>query len=235
MINLLHTINSIAAREQPQELSPQHIWRPELEDQIEQLQGLLQTTNEKQTTAVLTLIAALHLRNDSLHTSHSYAQQIEHDQTGAYWHGIMHRMEEDYWNAKYWFRRAGNHPVAAVIAKRAAQYMLGKNIPDLLKHMNQYGSEQDAQNLPVENHSSQNVITSFDPAFSRVLQSYTSGNWNSSSFTDLVEMYTGSTQATSATLFGESKQLLCTLLTDLQQIEITALFEFTLKQLQWNE
>ena len=30
---------------------------------------------------------------------------------GEYWHGIMHRMESDAYNAGYWFRRVGRHPV----------------------------------------------------------------------------------------------------------------------------
>ncbi|GAA4862737.1 hypothetical protein GCM10023310_47670 [Paenibacillus vulneris] len=54
--------------------------------------------------------AGLHLLNENLDKSHSLSQEI-HNPTGSYWHGIMHRMEGDYSNAKYWFRQAGAHPV----------------------------------------------------------------------------------------------------------------------------
>ena len=55
-------------------------------------------------------LSALWLRNDFLDESHQISQSIE-TATGSYWHGIMHRREPDFSNAKYWFRRVGSHPI----------------------------------------------------------------------------------------------------------------------------
>jgi hypothetical protein len=55
-------------------------------------------------------ISGLWLRHGFLAESHTVSQGIP-TQSGSYWHGIMHRREPDYENAKYWFRRVGNHPV----------------------------------------------------------------------------------------------------------------------------
>jgi len=40
---------------------------------------------------------------------------------GFYWHGIMHRMEGDTYNAGYWFRRVGRHPVYPALHREAAR------------------------------------------------------------------------------------------------------------------
>ena len=61
------------------------------------------------------LKAALWLYVDELDKSHRLAQQIE-DQTGSYWHGIMHRREGDFSNSHYWFNKVGQHPAMALIA-----------------------------------------------------------------------------------------------------------------------
>lgn len=53
-------------------------------------------------------VAALWLVHDFLDESHAVSQGID-SPTGAFWHGIMHRREGDYSNAKYWFRRVGRH------------------------------------------------------------------------------------------------------------------------------
>jgi hypothetical protein len=55
-------------------------------------------------------IAGVWLVHDFLDESHRISQNIE-TPTGAFWHGVMHRREGDFANAKYWFRRAGAHDV----------------------------------------------------------------------------------------------------------------------------
>ena len=64
--------------------------------------------------------AALWLYHDFLPESHRLSQQLD-GADGSYWHGLMHRREGDFSNAKYWFRRVGAHPVFdAVIAAAGA-------------------------------------------------------------------------------------------------------------------
>lgn len=52
--------------------------------------------------------SALFLYFSALDESHKISQNIA-STTGSYLHGIMHRQEPDYANAKYWFRRTGRH------------------------------------------------------------------------------------------------------------------------------
>lgn len=48
--------------------------------------------------------ALLYLRIGMMEPAHSNVQDAQRS-IGAYIHGVLHRMEGDYWNAKYWFDR----------------------------------------------------------------------------------------------------------------------------------
>lgn len=55
-------------------------------------------------------IAGMWLVHDFLDESHTISQNVD-TPSGSFWHGVMHRREGDFSNAKYWFRRVGQHPV----------------------------------------------------------------------------------------------------------------------------
>ena len=64
-------------------------------------------------------LAGLWLWFDHLDESHSLSQEI-HTPEGSFWHGIMHRREGDFANAKYWFAKVRRHPVHWALAETAA-------------------------------------------------------------------------------------------------------------------
>jgi hypothetical protein len=63
-------------------------------------------------------LAGVWLYHDFFDESHEISQAIE-TPTGGYWHGILHRREPDYDNARYWFRRVGGHPVFPLLDHQA--------------------------------------------------------------------------------------------------------------------
>jgi hypothetical protein len=79
------------------------------------------------------LKAALFQIHDFLDESHQLSQSIEGEGKhldGDYWHAIMHRREPDDSNAKYWFRRAGRHPVFETLAHAAEKVFNECNSPE---------------------------------------------------------------------------------------------------------
>ena len=55
-------------------------------------------------------LSGLWLLHNHLHRSHEISQSIDTPE-GSWWHAIMHRIEGDFSNAKYWYRRVGEHPL----------------------------------------------------------------------------------------------------------------------------
>ena len=101
-------------------LVPNKAWNPELTDALEStsLDKLFQGESLRSTTFGEAIKSGLLLWNDALDESHTISQGLE-NQTGSYWHGIMHRREPDYSNAKYWFGRVGTHPIFPQLRERA--------------------------------------------------------------------------------------------------------------------
>jgi hypothetical protein len=72
-------------------------------------------------------LSGIWLRFDFLDESHSISQEIL-SPTGSYWHGIMHRREPNASNAKYWFRRVGDHPLFETLGEPAAALAAASDI-----------------------------------------------------------------------------------------------------------
>lgn len=88
-------------------LSPKSVGNPSINEQMI-------STNDNSIVS-----AGLLLWNGDLDASHTISQHIE-DITGSYWHGIMHRMEPDYSNAKYWFRKVGSQRYGGTLFEGAS-------------------------------------------------------------------------------------------------------------------
>ena len=58
---------------------------------------------------------------DAIDEAHTFFQDAPGD-LGAYWHGMMHRREGDFENARYWFRRAGALPCFPALHRAAGEF-----------------------------------------------------------------------------------------------------------------
>ncbi|RMF39853.1 MAG: hypothetical protein D6753_12805 [Planctomycetota bacterium] len=101
-------------------------------DTVAAIQRAMQSSN----LAGTLIESALWLLAGDLERSHTISQQYD-SREGSYWHGIMHRREGDYSNAKYWFRRVGDHPVLSRLRQQIQSHLSefeGRGVPvsDLL-------------------------------------------------------------------------------------------------------
>ncbi|MFD0671551.1 hypothetical protein [Cohnella sp. GCM10027633] len=100
-------------------LTPQHAWHPGLARDIAALseESLAGSFPDGKLSAPAWK-AALHLWNDDLEAAHELVQELR-SPTGSVLHGIVHRREGDYDNARYWFVRSGDHPAYHGLQARA--------------------------------------------------------------------------------------------------------------------
>ena len=107
---------------------------PDQRTSVRSIAELGQTVNAlclSPSTTSLARSAAL-LWHDYLDASHDVSQDLL-SADGSFLHGIMHRREPDYSNAKYWFRRAGDHSSYPLLASQVAAYLSDTGNEDLAK------------------------------------------------------------------------------------------------------
>ena len=121
----LQDLQKLLATAEPPELGPGPrpgiLAEAALESKLDELFDRGEVASAKQP-----LIRALvMLWHDHLDAAHVIAQSID-NADGAFVHGIMHRREPDYGNAKYWFHRVGAHPAFPEIAAQAGSLLESK-------------------------------------------------------------------------------------------------------------
>lgn len=72
--------------------------------------------------------AGLLLRLGHWDLSHDASSAID-SLDGAYWHAIVHRMEPDFANAAYWYRRVGDHPIFPALWNHTKEQLAAASIP----------------------------------------------------------------------------------------------------------
>jgi len=108
--------------------------------------------------------------NDDIAAAHPIAQEMDNIH-GNYWHAMIHRREGDYWNAKYWFRLVGNHPVQVELTRMAeARSFLKKGVfmpglmVDACERANERANERASEHANAHAHELAQTGTNAGPA-----------------------------------------------------------------------
>src|SRR6267154_577500 len=91
-------------------------------EELDKVMGLLLGDTDLTAISQKLVRGLVLLWHDHQEAAHTIAQDIE-NADGSYLHGMVHRREPDYGNAKYWFRRVGRHAAFPIIAERAVRLL----------------------------------------------------------------------------------------------------------------
>jgi hypothetical protein len=144
MLDLLTHLRDICGAELPlAELGPGRP-RRDLEQRLASLddEALFSGRPVKDRALAECCRAGIWLAFDFLDQSHRISQDVSTIE-GRYWHGIMHRREPDYGNAKYWFRRVPSHAVFEPLAGEARDLAAEMQIDspaEFLRHQSSWDS-----------------------------------------------------------------------------------------------
>jgi hypothetical protein len=142
---LARTIDRLGNRAGLPPLMPDGPWHPGIDTEIANVSLVwLSAERADGVPSAAAYLAALHLWNDNLSAAHEIVQSAE-TPAAMLLHGIVHRREGDYDNARYWFRQAGNHPAYHGLQVRVAAYLkssrpVGGAVGDALEQMAAQGS-----------------------------------------------------------------------------------------------
>jgi hypothetical protein len=73
------------------------------------------------------LLTGLLLLGGGWEDAHEAAQNLD-TREGSYFHAIVHRMEPEAWNAAYWFRRVGKHPIFTELSAQAEHIVANRGL-----------------------------------------------------------------------------------------------------------
>jgi hypothetical protein len=138
--NVVSDFLGVIATPEPPLLGPQRRAGTLPAAELEQRVSRFFQSADVPTRAQPLLRSAALLWHDHLDASHTISQGIE-TRGGSWLHGIMHRREPDYGNAKYWFRRVGQHDALVVLGERVAA-LLHNNSRGLTERLIENGEWQ---------------------------------------------------------------------------------------------